>query len=161
MLEQLSYLMSLSSKNIVSLNTTTIIVLANLKKRAKSVLIVFLVVVITMYVVLIRANYFLYCVVEYISIDFAIYISIREYKDVLLQEYKVVSTGKKVYRRRFSRKEFYCREILTSKCYDLSQGAPGVSVITLKDRAAQSKDCGAAARRGHVTARPRAADART
>jgi len=107
--------MSLSSKDIVSLNTTTIVVLANLKKRAKSILIVFLIVVVAVCVALTRANYFLYCVVEYISISFAIYISVRGYKDVLLQEHKVVSTGKKACRRRFSRKESYCREILTSK----------------------------------------------
>ena len=68
-----------------------------------------------MCVVLTRANYFLYCVVEYISIGFAICVDIEEYKDILLQEHKVVSTGEKVYRRRFSRKEFYYREILSSK----------------------------------------------
>ena len=76
--------MLLSSKDIVSLNTTTIIVLANLKKRAKSILIVFLVVVVTIYVTLTHANYFLYCVVEYIFISFTIYIGVREYKDILL-----------------------------------------------------------------------------
>jgi len=107
--------MSLSSENIVSLNTTTVVVLANPKKRAKSVLIVFLVVIVTMCVALTRANHFLYCVVEYISIGFAICISVRGYKDVFLQGHKVVSTGKKACRRRFSRKEFYYREILTSK----------------------------------------------
>jgi len=91
--------MSLINKNIGSLNTTTIIVLANLKKRAKSILIVFLVVIITTCVILTHTNYFLYYVVEYISIGFAIYTGVREYKDILLQERKVVSTDKEVYRR--------------------------------------------------------------
>ena len=76
--------MLLSSKNIVSLNITTIIVLANLKKRAKSILIIFIIVIINVYVTLIYTNYFLYYVVEYISIDFTIYIGIRRYKDILL-----------------------------------------------------------------------------
>ena len=68
--------MSLVNKDIGGLNTTTIVVLANLKKRAKSVLIVFLVVIVTACVALTHANYFLYYVVKYISIGFAIYISV-------------------------------------------------------------------------------------
>ena len=76
--------MSLSSKNVVSLNITTIIVLANLKKKAKSILIISIIVIITVCVALTYTNYFLYYVVEYISIGFAIYIGIREYKDILL-----------------------------------------------------------------------------
>ena len=76
--------MLLSSKNIVSLNITIIIVLANLKKRAKSILITFAIAIITIYVILTYTNYFLYYIVKYIFIDFTIYISIRKYKDILL-----------------------------------------------------------------------------
>ena len=107
--------MSLVDEDIGGLNTTTVVVLANLKKRAKSVLIVFLVVVVTACVALTHANYFLYCVVEYISIGFAICLGVRGYKDVLLRGREVVSTGKKACGRWFSRKESYCRKILLSE----------------------------------------------
>jgi len=59
-------------------------VLANLKKRDKSALIVFIVIVITIYVILLYTNYFLYYIVKYISMGFDIYIGNRKNKDILL-----------------------------------------------------------------------------
>jgi len=107
--------MSLVDEDMGGPNTTTVVVPADPKKRAESVLMVFPVVVVAACVASTHANHFSYCVVEYIPMGFAICSGVGGYEDVLLRGREVVSTGEEACGRWFGRKESYCGEILLSE----------------------------------------------